>query len=318
VRRTTPSDSFTLTCGVAVDAAHVYWAQFALIAPDPVNDGIGRANLDGSGVDQTFIPTGGGDVNAVAVDAATQAAPPSRISLGDLTHTEGNAGQTAFQFTVTLDSPQSSPVRVGFTTANGSAIAPGDYAATTGTVTFDPGETAKTATVEVNGDGAFEADETFAVNLTTTAGNATIADAHGLGTIVNDDAAPDPNPTPSPTPPPSQTGCAVTNGTDVPIVDLKTSESPIRISGCAGNASATATAEVHIAHTFIGDLIVTLVAPDGSTYLLHNRAGGGTDNLNQTYTVNLSSEPANGTWTLRVQDAAFADEGRIDSWRLSL
>jgi len=72
---------------------------------------------------------------------------------------------------------------------------------------------------------------------------------------------------------------------------------------------------VHIAHTFIGDLIVNLVAPDGSTYLLHNRAGGGTDNLNQTYTVN---QPANGTWRLRVQDAAFADEGRIDSWTLSL
>ena len=57
-------------------------------------------------------------------------------------------------------------------------------------------------------------------------------------------------------------------------------------------------------HTYIGDLVVSLIAPDGTAYVLHNRAGGSTDNINQTYTVNLSAETANGTWTLRVQDAA--------------
>jgi uncharacterized delta-60 repeat protein len=72
------------------------------------------------------------------------------------------------------------------------------------------------------------------------------------------------------------------------------------------------------AHTYIGDLIVSLIAPDGSSYVLHNRAGGSTDNINQTYTTNLSSEPATGTWRLRVQDAAAADTGRIDSWTLNL
>jgi subtilisin-like proprotein convertase family protein len=95
-------------------------------------------------------------------------------------------------------------------------------------------------------------------------------------------------------------------------------ESSITISGCAGNAPAGSTVEVHIVHTYIGDLVVTLVAPDGSTYPLSDRAGGGTDNINQTYTVNLSSEVANGTWKLRVQDAAAADVGYIDSWTLNL
>jgi aminopeptidase S len=95
-------------------------------------------------------------------------------------------------------------------------------------------------------------------------------------------------------------------------------ESPITTTGCAGNASATATVEVHILHTYIGDLVVTLVAPDGSTYPLHNRAGGSTDNIDQTYTLNLSSEQRNGTWKLRVQDASALDIGRIDSWTLSL
>ena len=113
-------------------------------------------------------------------------------------------------------------------------------------------------------------------------------------------------------------GCSGTNGTDVTIPDLTTVTSTIAIAGCTGNASASSTVEVHIVHTFIGDLVVTLVAPDGTTYLLHNRAGGSTDNINQTYTVNLSAEVRNGTWSLRVQDAAAADTGRIDSWTLTL
>jgi subtilisin family serine protease len=114
-------------------------------------------------------------------------------------------------------------------------------------------------------------------------------------------------------------GCApVTNGADVPIRDLATSNSPITIAGCSGNAGASATIEVHIVHTWIGDLVVDLVAPDGTVYNLHNRSGGSADNINQTYTRNLSGEVANGTWNLRVRDAAFFDTGRIDSWTLDL
>ncbi|HEY6886822.1 MAG TPA: proprotein convertase P-domain-containing protein [Solirubrobacter sp.] len=131
-------------------------------------------------------------------------------------------------------------------------------------------------------------------------------------------ASPSPTPSPTPSPSPSPAGCTATNGNDVPIPDLSTVESPISISGCAGNASATATVEVHIVHTYIGDLLVTLIAPDGSSYLLHNRAGGSADNIDQTYTTNLSSGPANGTWKLRVQDAAAADIGRIDTWTINL
>ncbi|HEX6873669.1 MAG TPA: M28 family peptidase, partial [Micromonosporaceae bacterium] len=63
-------------------------------------------------------------------------------------------------------------------------------------------------------------------------------------------------------------GCSGTNGNDVSIPDNTTVESTITISGCTGNASATSTVEVHIVHTYIGDLVVNLVAPDGSLYLL--------------------------------------------------
>jgi len=64
--------------------------------------------------------------------------------------------------------------------------------------------------------------------------------------------------------------------------------------------------------------VVSLIAPDGTAYVLHNRAGGSTDNIDQTYTVNLAGEAPNGTWTLRVQDAASIDTGYLDSWTLSL
>ncbi len=118
-------------------------------------------------------------------------------------------------------------------------------------------------------------------------------------------------------PPP---GCEpFTNGTDVAIPHQSAVFSPINVTGCTGNASATSRVEVHIVHTAIGDLVVSLIAPDGTSYVLHNRTGGSQDNINQTYTVNLSSEARNGNWRLRVIDQARpAQTGRVDSWTLTL
>jgi len=108
-----------------------------------------------------------------------------------------------------------------------------------------------------------------------------------------------------------------TNGTDVAIGDNTTVESLITVSGRSGNASATTPVAVNIVHTYIGDLKVDLVAPDGSIYVLHNRSGGSADNINQTYTVNLSTEAMNGTWRLRVNDNAANDVGYINSWSIT-
>ncbi|MDQ3785905.1 MAG: S8 family peptidase [Actinomycetota bacterium] len=111
---------------------------------------------------------------------------------------------------------------------------------------------------------------------------------------------------------------AASNGTNYTINDNSTVSSPISISGCTGTASSSSTVAVSIVHTYIGDLVVDLVAPDGSVYNLHNRSGGSADNINQTYTVNLSSETSNGTWNLRVRDAATYDTGYVDTWTLDL
>ncbi|WP_395367707.1 S8 family peptidase [Streptomyces sp. YH02] len=116
------------------------------------------------------------------------------------------------------------------------------------------------------------------------------------------------------TPPP---GTYFENLTDVAIADNATVESPITVSGVTGNAPATLKVGVDVKHTYIGDLKVDLVAPDGTVYTVHNRAGGGTDNLVQTFTVNASAEVANGVWKLRVNDNASQDTGRIDAWNLT-
>ncbi len=107
------------------------------------------------------------------------------------------------------------------------------------------------------------------------------------------------------------------NLTDYAIADNSTVESPLTVSGVTGNAPAGLKVGVDIKHTYIGDLKVDLVAPDGTVYTLHNRTGSGTDNILQTYTVDASAEVANGVWKLRVNDNASQDTGRIDAWNLT-
>ena len=92
---------------------------------------------------------------------------------------------------MTLSAAAASAVTVNFGTADGTATAGSDYAAATGTLTFAPGDTTKTVTINVNGDTTVEPAETFAVGLSAP-GGATIAKASGAGTITNDDVAPPP------------------------------------------------------------------------------------------------------------------------------
>lgn len=94
-------------------------------------------------------------------------------------------------------------------------------------------------------------------------------------------------------------------------------ESPITVTGRDGNASATTQVYVKIVHTYRGDLTVDLVGPNGTVYSLLNRAGGSADNVDQTFTVDASAQPVDGTWTLRVQDHAAIDVGYIEQWQLT-
>jgi hypothetical protein len=106
------------------------------------------------------------------------------------------------------------------------------------------------------------------------------------------------------------------NTADVSIRDHATATSSISVSGRSGSAPANLRVSVRIVHSYIGDLKVELVAPNGSVAVLHNRTGGSADNIFTTFTVNASSAAANGTWRLRVNDNASGDTGYIDRWSL--
>ncbi len=110
-----------------------------------------------------------------------------------------------------------------------------------------------------------------------------------------------------------------TNGTDVSIPDHGSAvTSAIAVSGRTGNAPSNAQVAVNIVHTYRGDLVVDLVAPDGSSYRLKNSSSSDSaDNVNATYTVNLSTEALNGSWKLKVQDMYTGDTGYINSWSVT-
>ena len=112
-------------------------------------------------------------------------------SISDVAQLEGNSGTTAFVFTVSLSNPTYLPVPIFFSTQNGSATAPGDFAPLASSFILSPEVTSQTITVEVVGDTTLEADETFFVNIASPApggGTVIIVDPQGQGTIQNDDA----------------------------------------------------------------------------------------------------------------------------------
>ncbi len=118
------------------------------------------------------------------------------------------------------------------------------------------------------------------------------------------------------TTPPS--GTVFSNATNVTISDNTTVSSSIAVTGLTGNAPATLKVGVDIKHTWRGDLVIDLVAPDGTVRNLKTSSSSDSaDNVLTTYTVDASSELANGTWKLQVRDVASGDTGYIDSWSLT-
>jgi Calx-beta domain len=126
--------------------------------------------------------------------------PAPEIKVSDVTVHESDG--TA-RFDVGLSAPSGAPVEADWSTADGTAHAPGDYAAKSGHVTFAPGETTKSVTVELANDSAHEASEQFALRLSNVTG-ASSAKPEGMATILDDDPEP-------PAPPASQNGTPSTS-----------------------------------------------------------------------------------------------------------
>jgi subtilisin-like proprotein convertase family protein len=92
--------------------------------------------------------------------------------------------------------------------------------------------------------------------------------------------------------------------------------SPIAVTG--NGTVASLALSLNITHTFRGDLVVTLISPGGTQFVVSNRAGGSADNLVVTGQVvtAFAGQTAAGTWQLKVQDLASADVGTLNSWSM--
>ncbi|HYS06836.1 MAG TPA: proprotein convertase P-domain-containing protein [Candidatus Dormibacteraeota bacterium] len=113
---------------------------------------------------------------------------------------------------------------------------------------------------------------------------------------------------------------------NLPIPDNSATGVTSTISVAGSETITSVSVYVNVTHTYQGDLEVSLIAPDNTTVLLHNRTGGGTDNIVTTYNITTRSNQSltafngkntSGAWTLKVRDLAAIDTGTLNSWKLA-
>lgn len=140
-------------------------------------------NIDGprsgKGVLTSYDPAGNRTTHSVGLPPP----PPHDAAIFSIFPAPpADEGQNA-NFTVTKTGPSSNILTVNFATANGTAAAPGDFAAASGTLTFRPWETARVISIPLLVDGNTEPQETFSVSLSSPSTGATIGTASAIGTI---------------------------------------------------------------------------------------------------------------------------------------
>jgi len=154
------------------------------VAGDTLDEANESFTLGLSGASGAAILNGSGTGTIVDDDPATVTG--RRLTIGDVTVHEGDAGTRTAVFTVSLDKASTSTVKVNYATVSASATKISDFLTKTGSLSFAPGVTSLTIQVTINPDDLAEGNETFKVKLSG-AYLATITDGTGLGTIVDDD-----------------------------------------------------------------------------------------------------------------------------------
>ena len=110
-------------------------------------------------------------------------------------------------------------------------------------------------------------------------------------------------------------GSTFENILNYPIYDFLYTVSPISVTRTG--ASGVINVGVDIKHTYIGDLVITLVAPNGTAFRLKNASLDPTDNLLTTYSFDTGLLESSGVWYLVIYDAALYDTGYLDSWNIT-
>jgi hypothetical protein len=156
------------------------WFTTPVAVGDFNGDGRWDMAMAGNGSNSVWV-----GLNDGVWDGPPPPLPPS-LRINDVTVSEGNTGDVAGDFTVTLSAASTEAITIAYATSNGTATSGSDFNSTSGTLTFAPGETSETITVPVIGDRLAEPNETFVVSLSDPT-NATIADGQGVGTILDDE-----------------------------------------------------------------------------------------------------------------------------------
>lgn len=226
------------------------------------------------------------------------------VSVNDISVTEGNSGTKSATFTLSLSSAAGSNVVVQYSTPADDATKNVDYVYKTGSVTFAPGQTSKTVTVQVKGDTAVEPNEHFRLKIASVSGPATIGDGTGICTIVNDDPS---APAKSKI---SIAGVSVLEGNSgsrafqFKVVLDKASSSPVTVKYATSNGTATAGSDYNAI-----SLTTLTFAPNETTKFVTVLVKGDTSHeADETFFLNLSSATnatisvSKGTGTIRNDD----------------
>jgi hypothetical protein len=206
------------------------------------------------------------------------------LSINNVSVTEGDTGAVTATVTVTLSAASGRTVTVNYATANGTATAGADYTSTSGTLTFLPGVTTQTVSVDVIGDVLNEANETFTVNLTSPV-NAT-GTPNGTVTITEND------PLPSITidSPSIAEGNAGTKTLTFNLALSAASGRTVTVLASTANGTASSLSD------YVARSNITVTFPAGLTAATFTVTinGDGTVEANETLLVNLTS-PSNAT-----------------------
>ncbi|MFH8463513.1 proprotein convertase P-domain-containing protein [Streptomyces sp. NPDC017991] len=126
------------------------------------------------------------------------------------------------------------------------------------------------------------------------------------------------NPNPQPEPAAKPRPSTIANNTDHLIPDPGTAQSPIAVTGIPGNAPGNLQVHVEATHEWRGDLKIFLADPNGKLYTVKTSSSTeGSGTIDTVYTVDAAASPANGTWTLQVQDASAGATGTLTNWGLT-
>lgn len=226
---------------------------------------------------------------------------PTITLRSDTPKNEGNTGNTPLLFYAELSNPSSETVSVQFATKNGTATdTNSDYVANSGQLTFAPGETTKTITVQAIGDTRYELDETVSVDLSNPT-NGSLGTSSTTATILNDDPLPQLSIVASPTQQPE--GKTGTTPFTFVVSLNQASPSPITVNYTASDGTATLANNDYVATS--GSL--TFAIGETQKTITINVLGDTQFERDETFRVTLSN-PSNATIATASADATIQND----------